>query len=608
MRKLKLFALALAAMFAGSAMAAEYTLEGNNKFSLPYTFTGSSVTIKCDSRFDVQEKQMWNNKKVKYFGAKIGNSANNNIDTAFIEISSPAELISGLELSASTNSEGVGRRYVVLYCSAAPFDKNEIIGVEEQLSISKDSTDAARVFTVPANTQSVRIYRKVKYNDVDYGEGSTVYVYRFKITTTPLATDIATLKSITVDGEAIEDFAAETLTYNVELPFGTTAVPTVAAAATLPNANVAVTSATALPGATTIVVTAGDGLTTKTYTVNFSVAATESTDATLSALMVNGKVISGFKADSLEYAYQLEYAKTPELPKVTATLNDENASKVISDITALPGTATVVVTAQDGVTKKTYSIAFSMAQAPKVLSEVVFSNGAKGAAVESAGTLRFPYIAGTAVPTINSIKVNEGSTYVQGEDKITVTGEDNTTLDYTITAVELPIAELAYDVEVTFDSTETYIFAPYGWDSGKGWKFSKEVEDNSNRRVSEGRSRIYMALPAAKEVVLTSGSGGERGVKIYVNNVENTSVTKTAKSGESITIALNSASVNLLAIESNGNNGDGGFTKIKLVPVTTPTGVDDAGVEVKIVKRIVNGQVVIEKDGVLYNTLGNIVK
>ncbi len=608
MRKLKLFALALAAMFAGSAMAAEYTLEGNNKFSLPYTFTGSSVTIKCDSRFKVEQKQMWNVSSEKYYGAKIGNSANDNIDTAFIEISSPAELISGLELSASSNSNGEGKRYVVLYCSVAPFDKNEIIGVEEQLSISKDSTDAARVFTVPANTQSVRIYRIVKYNNVEYGDGSSVYVYRFKITTTPFATDIATLKSITVDGEAIEGFAAETLTYNVELPFGTTAVPTVDAAATSPNANVVVTPATALPGATTIVVTAEDGLTTKTYTVNFSVAATESTDATLSALMVNGKVISGFKADSLEYAYQLEYAKTPELPKVTATLNDETALMVISDITALPGTATVVVTAQDGVTKKTYSIAFSMAQAPKVLSEVVFSNGAKGAAVESAGTLRFPYIAGTAVPTINSIKVNEGSSYVQGEGKITVTGEDNTTLDYTITAVELPIAELAYDVEVTFDSTETYIFAPYGWDSGKGWKFSKDVEDNSNRRVSEGRSRIYMALPAAKEVVLTSGSGGERGVKIYVNNVENTSVKKTAEKDKSITIALNSASVNLLAIESNGNNGDGGFTKIKLVPVTTPTGVDDAGVEVKIVKRIVNGQVVIEKDGVLYNTLGNIVK
>lgn len=608
MRKLKLFALALAAMFAGSAMAAEYTLEGNNEFSLPYTFTGSSVTIKCDSRFKVEERQMWNVSSVKYYGARINNSANSNIDTAFIEIGSPAELISGLELSASTSSDKGGKRYVVLYCSVAPFDKNEIIGVEEQLSIDKNSADAARVFTVPANTQSVRIYRKVKYNDVDYGEGSAVFVYRFKITTTPLATDIATLKSITVDGEAIEGFAAETLTYNVELPFGTTTVPTVAAAATLPNANVVVTPASVLPGATTIVVTAGDGSTTKTYTVNFSVAATESTDATLSALMVNGKGISGFKADSLEYAYQLEYAKTPVLPTVTATLNDETASMVITDITALPGTATVVVTAQDGVTTKTYSIAFSMAQAPKVLSEVVFSNGAKGAAVESAGTLRFPYIAGTAVPTINSIKVNEGSSYVQGEDKITVTGEDNTTLDYTITAVALPIAELAYDVEVTFDSTETYIFSPYGWDSGKGWKFSKDVEENSNHRVSEGRSRIYMALPAAKEVVLTSGSQGNRDVKIYVNNVENTSVTKTAKSGESISIALNSTSVNLLAIESNQTGGDGGFTKIKLVPVTSPTGVDEASVEVKVVKRIVNGQVVIEKDGVLYNTLGNIVK
>lgn len=164
-------------------------------------------------------------------------------------------MISGLELSASTNSSGAGKRYGVLYCSEAPFNKDKIIGVEEQLSISKDSANAARVFTVPANTQSVRIYRLVKYNDVEYGEGSSVYIYRYKITTTPFATNIATLSGITVDGEAVEGFTAETLTYNVELPFGTTVVPTVVATTTSPKAKVLVTPTTTLPGVTTIVVT-----------------------------------------------------------------------------------------------------------------------------------------------------------------------------------------------------------------------------------------------------------------------------------------------------------------------------------------------------------------
>lgn len=608
MRKLKLFTLALAAMFAGSAMAADYVLDGSTSYAIPYTFEGSSVTIKPDARWKVEQKQMWNNSSEKAYGVKIGNSANSNIDTAFIEISCANEMISGLELSASTNSSGAGKRYSVLYCSEAPFNKDKIIRVEEQLSISKDSADAARVFTVPANTQSVRIYRLVKYNDVEYGEGSSVYIYRYKITTTPFATNIATLSGITVDGEAIADFAAETLTYNVELPYGTTDVPTVVATTTSPKAKVSVTPASALPGSTSIVVTAEDNTTTKTYTVNFSIASAASSDATLKSLMIDTKAIPGFKADSLEYAYQLDYAKTPTMPKVTAELNDETASIVITDITALPGTATVVVTAQDRVTTKTYKVAFTMAEAPKILSEVVFSNGAKGAAVASTGTLMFPYIAGTAVPTISSIKVNDGASYVQGENKITVTGEDGSSLDYTITAVELPVAVLEDNIEDTFDGTENYIFSPYGWDSSKGWKFSKNVEDDGNRRVSEGRSRIYMALPAADSVALISGSVENRDVKIYVNNVENTSVKKTAKSGESIKIALNNTSVNLLAIESNQTSGDGGFTKIKLVPKTSPTGVDAASVEVKVVKRIVNGQLVIEKDGVLYNALGNVVK
>ena len=39
-------------------------------------------------------------------------------------------------------------------------------------------------------------------------------------------------------------------------------------------------------------------------------------------------------------------------------------------------------------------------------------------------------------------------------------------------------------------------------------------------------------------------------------------------------------------------------------PATTPTDVINAGADIKVVKRIVNGQLVIEKNGVRYNTLG----
>ena len=233
---------------------------------------------------------------------------------------------------------------------------------------------------------------------------------------------------------------------------------------------------------------------------------------------------------------------------------------------------------------------------------MVFSNGAKGAALN--GVVRVPYLAGQNVPTIVSFTTNEGATALKAEDgnSITVTGEDQTTLVYTIEAVELTPATLGTE-EVTFTGEETYIFDPYGFDASKGWKFAKKVEEDANHRVSEGRTRIYMALPAAKEVVLTSGTGGARDIKLYVNGIENADATSTAKSGETITIALDSKNTNFLAIESNQTKGDGGFTKIQLVPAGE-TALDNAAVAKKAQKMIVNGQLVIVKDGVRYNAQG----
>lgn len=80
----------------------------------------------------------------------------------------------------------------------------------------------------------------------------------------------ATLKSITINSEALEEFEPTTTTYNVELPIGTTEVPTVEATPTAGTCTI--TDATSLPGATTIEVTAKDGTTTQTYTINFTVA------------------------------------------------------------------------------------------------------------------------------------------------------------------------------------------------------------------------------------------------------------------------------------------------------------------------------------------------
>lgn len=82
-------------------------------------------------------------------------------------------------------------------------------------------------------------------------------------------TDDTTLSDLTVDGTTISEFSPLKTNYDVFLPEGSTAVPSVVATTTDPSATSVVTDATSLPGTTSILITAQDGTTTSTVTINF---------------------------------------------------------------------------------------------------------------------------------------------------------------------------------------------------------------------------------------------------------------------------------------------------------------------------------------------------
>ncbi|MEN8137559.1 MAG: T9SS type A sorting domain-containing protein [Bacteroidota bacterium] len=89
---------------------------------------------------------------------------------------------------------------------------------------------------------------------------------------TPLfPSEDATLSDITFGGVNVEGFDSAVFDYDVELEEGTTAVPEVVGISTDENSTVVVTPAAEFPGTTTVVVTAEDGETVLTYTVNFTV-------------------------------------------------------------------------------------------------------------------------------------------------------------------------------------------------------------------------------------------------------------------------------------------------------------------------------------------------
>ncbi len=186
-------------------------------------------------------------------------------------------------------------------------------------------------------------------------DGTTQTTYGVSFTIAPNSD--ATLSDLKVDGTTVSSFDPSTLNYTQELPFGTTSIPAVTSTATDSNAEVVITEATELPGTTTVLVTAEDGSTQKTYRINFTIAL--NTDATLSDLKVDGTTVSSFDPSTLNYTQELP-SGTTTIPTVTATATDSNAEFVITEAIELPGTTTVEVTAEDGTTQKTYSINFTL--------------------------------------------------------------------------------------------------------------------------------------------------------------------------------------------------------------------------------------------------------
>lgn len=81
------------------------------------------------------------------------------------------------------------------------------------------------------------------------------------------------------------------------------------------------------------------------------------TNTTLSDLQVDGETIDGFDATENSYTYKLPVGTTA-IPQITATTTISNASAAITQATAIPGDATVVVTASDGSTTDTYTVSF----------------------------------------------------------------------------------------------------------------------------------------------------------------------------------------------------------------------------------------------------------
>jgi hypothetical protein len=387
----------------------------------------------------------------------------------------------------------------------------------------------------------------------------------------------ATLKDLKVGETTIEGFDPEVLKYNVVLPFAATLESAkVSATTNYIAAKATVTDIDALPAAdemvtkvaTVVVDPEDEKAESKTYTITFTrrAASSEKQLLTLSVGGFSAVINEEEKTVTLDVAdpttIDWTAAKTTQSPLATVSINGE--------------TKVVTVMAEDGSTQL-YTIAVS---ALKDLYQVVFSNGFDAFIVGD--TVKVYYMQGTEVPTVASVKyaegVAEGTTNNVVEGKIVVTGTDASTKEYMIKATEVaPYTTLG---DVVFDGKETYVASGYGWDDTKKWKFSKDVEETTNKRISEGKNRLYFFVGPATQITFTESNTSTRTVKIFVNGNEFTDVTELKKGGTVTITGLKWNENNMIAIVSNKTSGDGGVGAMKLEKI----------IETKILSMTLSGQ------------------
>jgi len=139
----------------------------------------------------------------------------------------------------------------------------------------------------------------------------------------------ATLKELLVDGVQVAGFDPSITSYDITLPSGTTAVPTVIAIANDSKATVSIEPAESLPGTTNVIVTAEDGITQKVYKINFEVEVSPATVLTAASSVQPGATFAvGIGLDNLEqivHAYDITLSYDPDVFEyVSAAGVDDN--------------------------------------------------------------------------------------------------------------------------------------------------------------------------------------------------------------------------------------------------------------------------------------------
>jgi trimeric autotransporter adhesin len=365
-------------------------------------------------------------------------------------LSSNANLIS---LSVSSGS------LVPVFASGTLVYSDAVANAVTSITVTPTVADATATVKVNGNTvvsgsASGAIALAVGANAITVlvtaQDGTTTKTYTVNVTRAAALSGNANLSALSVSsGSLVPVFASGTLVYSDAVANAVTSItvtPTVAdVTATVKGNGSTVVSGSASgaialavgANAITVLVTAQDGTTTQTYTINVNRAGALSNNASLNALAVSsGSLVPAFASATLVYSDAV--ANGVSTITVTPTVADATATVKVNGNTVVSGSAsaaialavganavTVLVTAQDGTTTQTYTINVTRAGALSnnaSLSALAVSSGSLVPAFASATSVYADAVANgvasiTLTPTVAdataTVKVN-GNTVVSG--------------------------------------------------------------------------------------------------------------------------------------------------------------------------------------------------
>ena len=209
----------------------------------------------------------------------------------------------------------------------------------------------------------------------------------------------STLQAIMLDGVLIEGFASDITTYNVVLPRGTTKLPEITWTSGDASQTIRMTEG-GVNGETKITVKAQTGDVT-VYSIFFKVETNNNVN--LLDVKVGGVSIDGFRADSLNYTFELT-SGTTMLPEITYTKGDELQNVSITR-GGVNGVTQILVRAEDGTTR-VYTITFSVMKSENAFLKMIYVDSVALVGFDPE-KLEYDYVLTTAVTECPEITVDK---------------------------------------------------------------------------------------------------------------------------------------------------------------------------------------------------------